>query len=158
MKRLLLLTVPIALVAACRGTSTTTVAAPQSGVFALEAEPAASGGEAEVRLPALSDAGSIVTVVGRLTYDPSQLEVKDCRLTATAPGKSLHWGKPSPGVVSAVVAGDMTNLPAPGDVIACSFAVAGKKGTTASVGAEGEVADGNLVDRRFSAAGTVDIN
>jgi hypothetical protein len=134
-------------------------AAPSgNGIFSLQSQSAAPGGEARVSLRPSDTAGSIVTVISELDYDTAQMQMKKCELSASnaSTGKALQVAEPSPGVVRAVLAGDLAPVPLGADLITCTFAVPSNaaKGTVA-VHAHGEVSDTTFEDRSFTVEGTV---
>jgi hypothetical protein len=152
----------VTLLAACSGGGNTAVQqAPQQGGFALQSE-SVSGG-ARVTLHALPAAGTIVTLIGQLNYDPSRLTMTNCEIAGqvgagTAAGKALHFKEAAPGVIRAVVEGGLQALPAGSDVLTCTFTAApGAPSGPATVHAQGDVSDTGLVDRRFTAETTVTV-
>lgn len=133
---------------------------PQQGGFALQTQAAPGTGEQRVTLRALPAAGTIITVVGQLNYDTTRLMMKGCAVSSAgaAAGKQLTVAEPSPGIVRAVVAGGLKELPEGSDVLTCTFAPApGAPAGAATIHAEGNVADMSFVDRPFAADGTVNV-
>lgn len=154
----------VALLAGCSGGGNAPVqqSQTQQGGFALQSA-AAAGGATRVTLHAQSSAGTIITLVGQLTYDTSRLKVQGCEIgkdvgSGTAAGKALHFAEPVPGTVRTVVEGGLQPLPPNTDVLTCTFApVPGAPAGAAAIRAEGNVADMSYVDRPFAADGTVKV-
>lgn len=158
MKKSIGLLAIVAVLAGCSGGGSSPQAAPQAqGPFALQSQ-SSGAGETRVTLHAAQTAGTIVTLVGQLTYDTSRLSVKGCEIGSgpSGAGKSLSFAEPVPGTVRTVVQGGLQPLPAATDILSCTFAAApGAPAGPATVHAEGTVADTSLADRSFSADGTV---
>jgi len=143
------------MVASCSQQSTPAPTTEQ-GIFAIEAQDAAPGGEAQVRVRSLPTSGTVVTVVSQLTYDSSRLKVKDCAIgTGGTVGKQLQWAEPQQGMVTAVVAGGLEPLPQESELLHCSFTVVPGTSGSASLSIHGGVADKPYEEREFSAQGAV---
>ncbi len=160
-RRTLVIIVSMLALAACSGGSNGSASAPQTqqGIFALQSQ-AASAGEAKVSLHTLSSAGTIVTVVSEFNYDAQRLHMKNCQLNPAIgdgqTGKALHVAEPSPGVLRAVVAGNLDAIPQPGDVFTCTFSVSGSAGPV-TVQAHGEVSDTTFEDRTFTTQTSINV-
>jgi len=162
MHRGFLVTITTALVlAGCQGGGGTATG-PGQGVFALQAQGAARGGEARVTMRSLPSAGAVVTLVGQLSFDADRLAVTGCELapkvTDVVAAKALHWAQPQPGTVRAVVVGGLDALPAETDVVTCTFTVKADapRGTT-TVRADGDVSDTTLQERVYTAQTTLEV-
>jgi hypothetical protein len=131
----------------------------EQGIFGIQAE-SSSPGEAQVRVRSLPTAGTVVTVVSQLRYDPARLKVKDCAIGAGASvGKQLQWAEPQAGLVTAVVAGGLQPLPPESELMSCTFSVVrGAPKGAASVSVRGDVAEKPYEERPFSADSTVVID
>jgi len=133
---------------------------PEASVFALQAADTASD-DVRVTLHSLPTAGPVVTIITEMDYDTDRLKMKSCDINPqigerSAPAKVLHLAEPAPGLVRAVVAGSLAELPQAADVLACDFAVlpnAPDGPTTLRV--HGQVADMTFEDRSFSAEKTI---
>ena len=161
MKKSVGLVAIVAVLAGCSGGGSSPPAAPQTqpGPFALQAQ-SAGGGDTRVTLHASSAAGTIITLVGQLSYDTSRLNIKGCEIASAAStaGKSLHFAEPVPGIVRTVVEGGLQPLPEATDVLTCTFTQApGAPAGQASVHAQGNVSDMSFTDRPFAADGTVQV-
>jgi len=160
-KALMVIVLAAALPACTSGGNTTSQQSPEAGIMAVRPG-SASAGEARVSLEALPGGSTAVTVIGELDYDASRLQVKSCELNpAVAHGnlgdKTLSFGEPQPGMLRAVVAGNLDPLPPSTDVFTCTFAVPAGTSGAVTIAAHGEVADASFVDRSFSATGTVTV-
>lgn len=147
--------------AGCQGGGSTATGSGQ-GVFALQAQGAPRGGEARVTMRSLRSAGSIVTMVGQLSFDADRLTVTGCEIAPnvaqTVGAKALHWAQPKPGTVRAVVVGGLDALPAETDVLTCTFAVKADAPRGAlTVRADGDVSDTTLQERGYTAETTLEV-
>lgn len=135
-------------------------AAPEQRVFALQAADTA-GRDVRVTLHSLPTSGPVVTIITELDYDSARLKMKSCGINpeigeGSQSAKVLHMAEPAPGLVRAVVAGTLAELPQAADVLACDFAVQpdAPAGPT-TVRVHGQVADTTFEDRSFSAEKTI---
>jgi len=132
----------------------------ERSVFALEGADTA-GGDVHLTLHALPTAGPVVTIIGELNYDSARLKMTRCGISpeigaGSKSAKVLHLAEPAPGLVRAVVAGTLEDLPQAADVLACDFAVQpnAPAGPTV-VRVRGQVADTTFEDRSFAAEKTI---
>lgn len=132
-------------------------------VFALQTEKT-SGDDVRVTLHSLPSSGPVVTIITELSYDTARLKMKSCGINpeigeGTTAAKVLHMAEPAPGLVRAVVAGTLAELPQAADVLACDFAVQpGAPAGPTTVRVHGQVADTTFQDRSFSAEKTIVIS
>ncbi len=139
---------------------TETARTSEGRVFALQAEDTARD-DVRVTLHSLPTSGPVVTIISELNYDAARLKMKSCGINpqigdGTEAAKVLHVAEPAPGLVRAVVAGTLAELPQAADVLTCDFAVQpdAPAGPT-TVRVHGQVADTTFEDRSFSAEKTI---
>jgi hypothetical protein len=132
----------------------------EESVFALQAADTAHDA-VHVTMRSLPTSGPVVTIITQLDYDSARLKMKSCDISpeigaGSKAAKVLHLAEPQPGLVRAVVAGTLEELPKAGDVLACDFTVqpnAPAGPTTLRI--HGDVADMTFEDRAFSTEKTI---
>ena len=133
---------------------------PERNLFALEGTES-SAGDVHVTLHSLPTSGPVVTIIGELNYDSARLKMTNCGINpdigeGSKTAKVLHLAEPSPGLIRAVIAGTLEELPKAADVLACDFAVQPNAPTGPTiVRVHGQVADTTFEDRSFSAEKTI---
>lgn len=164
MDRRIILGIGVAtMLAACSSSQNSGAPQSQQGIVALQQSTSADGGT-RVSVRSLPTAGTIVTMVGQLRYDASQLQMKSCELNpqigdGTPAGKALQFAEPSPGLISAVVVGGLEPLPQSTELFSCTFAAAsGASSGPVTVHADGNVSDTTFEDREFVAEATIATN
>jgi hypothetical protein len=148
------------LASSCRSSTEGGASAPaavqfEKGLFAVEAEGAARGSEAKVRLRVAKGAGDLNVIIAQVEYDTARMKLKSCDIDPNA-GKQLLSLEQTPGQVRTIVTGSPDPLPAEGGVFSCAFTVAAdaKPGPTV-VRIEGDVSDTAFTDHSFREEATV---
>lgn len=133
---------------------------PEASVFALEGADTA-GADVRVTLHSLPSRGPVVTIISELDYDSARLKMTRCGINpqigeGSESAKVLHLAEPAPGLIRAVVAGTLAELPNAADVLACDFAVQPNASTGPTIiRVHGQVADTTFEDRSFSTEKTI---
>jgi hypothetical protein len=146
----------LTLFAACQSQDRAASQGSTQAAFTIQTSPAPRGGETRAIVHASASSGSMLTMIGELTYDASRLTLKECAMSpGVGGGASLSTFPPAPGLVRAVVTGGAQPLPQGADLFSCTFTVAADAPSgSMPVTLHGDVADESFQDHTFTAEGT----